>query len=176
MRAKVMWVLGAAILGAAGYAATVWATPASGFTSTTIALGRFGGIDVDNHSFFPTTAPTNEHPGNNLWLSMQKTKGPSDLYVQSNVWALGGTSGWHTHPGHSLITVTAGTLTVYDGDDPTCTPRTYTAGQGFVDAGGDHLHLVRNEGFVEARSITVQLIPAGAVRRIDADAPLNCPL
>ena len=176
MRAKVMWVLGVATLGAAGYVATVWATPASGFTSTTIALGRFGNIDVDNHSFFPETAPTNTHPGNNLWLSMQKTKGPSDLYVQSNVWGLAGTSGWHTHPGHSLITVTAGALTVYDGDDPTCAPHTYTAGQGFVDAGGDHLHLVRNEGFVEARSITVQLIPAGATRRIDADAPLNCPL
>ena len=26
----------------------------------------------------------------NLWLSFQKTKGPSDLYVQSNVWEVGG--------------------------------------------------------------------------------------
>ena len=49
---------------------------------------------------------------------MQKTKGASDLYVQSNVWAPGGTTGWHTHPGHSLIIVTAGTVTAYDGDDP----------------------------------------------------------
>ena len=43
-----------------------------------------------------------------VWHSTQKTKGDSDLYVQSNVWIAGGTSGWHTHPGQSLITVTAG--------------------------------------------------------------------
>jgi len=26
--------------------------------------------------------------------------------------------GWHTHPGHSLITLTAGTVTAYGGNDP----------------------------------------------------------
>src|SRR5215211_6166590 len=57
-------------------------------------------FEVMNHAF-----PEGfEHP----WLSIQKTKGPSDLYVQNNVWAPGGTTGWHTHPGHSLIIVTAG--------------------------------------------------------------------
>lgn len=175
MRAKVMWVLATVVLGAAGYVGTVWATPAIGFSSTTIALGRYADIDVDNHSFFPVSAPGNSHPGRNIWLSMQKTKGPSDLYVQSNVWAPGGTSGWHTHPGHSLITVTAGTITAYDGDDPTCTPHTYTVGQGLVDAGGDHVHVIRNEGPIEARTITVQLLPAGAARRIDAVGSPHCP-
>jgi hypothetical protein len=176
MRTKAMWVLGTIILGAAGYVGTVWATPAAGFTSSTISLGRFGDIDVDNLSFFPPNAPTNGHPGRNLWLSMQKTKGPSDLYVQSNVWTPGGSSGWHTHPGHSLITVTAGEITVYEGHDGDCAPRTYTVGQGLVDPGDGHIHLIRNEGAVDARSITVQLLPAGAARRIDAPAPPNCPL
>ena len=174
MRSKVTWILAGIIL-AAGYAGSVLATPSSGFTSSTIALGRFGAIDVDNHSFFPAAAPTNEHPGNNLWLSMQKTKGPSDLYVQSNVWVPGGSSGWHTHPGHSLITITAGTVTVYEGDDPNCEPHTYTVGQGIVDPGDGHTHLIRNEGLVDAKSITVQLLPAGAARRIDAPAPSSCP-
>ena len=150
------------------------ATPADKFSSTTIALGRFGEIDVSNLSFFPDSAPWNTHPGNNLWLSRQKTKGPSDLYVQNNVWLPGGTSGWHTHPGHSLITVVAGTVTAYEGDDPSCTPYRYTVGEGFVDAGGDHVHQLRNEGTVEARTITVQLIPAGATRRIDAPASPYC--
>jgi len=36
------------------------------------------------------------------------------------------------------------------------------------------VHVIRNEGQVEARTITVQLVPAGAVRRIDAPAPGNC--
>jgi hypothetical protein len=36
------------------------------------------------------------------------------------------------------------------------------------------LHVLRNEGSVEARTITVQLIPAGAMRRIDVPDPGNC--
>jgi hypothetical protein len=46
---------------------------------------------------------------------------------------------------------------------------------GFVDPGGDHVHNLRNEGAVEARTITVQLLPADAVRRIDAENPGKCP-
>lgn len=82
--------------------------------------------------------------------------------------------GWHTHPGHSLIIVTAGTVTAYEGHDPGCKPTVYTEGMGFLDQGGGHVHILRNEGAVEARTITVQLIPEGAVRRIDAPAPENC--
>ena len=111
----------------------------------------------------------------NLWLSWQKTKGSSDLYVQNNVWQPGGSTGWHTHPGHSLIIVTAGTVTAYHGDDRKCRPHVYTTGMGFVDEGGDHVHNLRNEGADEARTIAVQLIPADATRRIDAADPGNCP-
>jgi len=44
----------------------------------------------------------------------------------------------------------------------------------FVDPGGDHVHIVRNEGAVEARTIAVQLIPTGQPRRIDVADPGNC--
>ncbi|MGH9370547.1 MAG: cupin domain-containing protein [Vicinamibacterales bacterium] len=174
MRRKLIWtlVLGAVMLGAAAYGGNVQATPASGFTGTTIALGRFGNIDAGNHMLSPDRS---QHPhSKNPWLSFQKTKGPSDLYVQSNVWAPGGTTGWHTHPGHSLIIIAAGTVKVYEGDDPSCTPHVYTAGMGFVDEGGRHVHVMRNEGAVEARTVAVQLIPAGAVRRNDADGNAAC--
>lgn len=158
-----------------GYLAKVHATPAAGFTGTTLALGRFGDIDTSNHQLpmRPNPAPG---PGPAaLWLSFQKTKGLSDVYVQNNVWQPGGSTGWHTHPGHSLIIVTAGEVTTYEGDDPSCTPHTYTVGQGFVDEGGDHIHIIRNEGIVEARTVAVQVIPANAVRRIDKPASPNCP-
>jgi hypothetical protein len=46
----------------------------------------------------------------------------------------------------------------------------YTAGMGLVDQGGDHVHVIRNDGSVEARTMAVQVIPAGATRRIDAAA------
>jgi hypothetical protein len=175
MRTQLLWVsvLATVILGATAYIGKVQATPAAGFTGTTIAVGRFDDIDASNHMFFPEGSLRRRFK--NLWLSFQKTKGPSDLYVQSNVWTPGGTTGWHTHPGHSLIIVTAGTVTAYEGDDPTCTPHVYTAGMGFVDQGGDHVHVIRNEGSVEARTVAVQLIPAGATRRIDAEGNAGCP-
>ena len=167
MRRKLAWLVlfGAAIVVTALYVGKAMATPASGFVGTTLALGRFGEIDTFNQ-LIPS-------PGN-VWLSMQKTKGLSDVYVQSNVWQPGGSTGWHTHPGHSLIIVTAGTVTAYEGDDPDCTPHVYTQGMGFVDPGGKHVHIVRNEGPVQASTIAVQLIPATATRRIDAPDPGNC--
>lgn len=165
-------LISAVIVGAAAYVENVEATPAAGFRGTTIAVGRFGDIDASNHAFFSDDSNRRQVK---LWLSLQKTKGPSDLYVQSNVWDPGGTTGWHTHPGHSLIIVTAGTVTVYEGGDRGCRPRVYTAGMGFVDEGGDHVHVIRNENSVEARTVAVQLIPANAMRRDDAEGNPACP-
>jgi len=177
MRRKLTWVVllsGAIVIMALYYAGNVWATPANaGFIATTLAKGTFGEIEVFNHSILPNS--TEERHKRNVWLSWQKTKGPSDLYVQSNVWQPGGSTGWHTHPGHSLIIVTQGTVTNDEGDDPDCTPHVYTQGMGFVDPGGDHVHILRNEGNVVAQTIAVQLVPEAAVRRIDAEDPRKCP-
>jgi quercetin dioxygenase-like cupin family protein len=170
MRKKLNWSL---VLAAVLCAGSVRATPPSGFTGTTIAKGGFGEINVRLHAFLPEGAGHQDEES--FWASIQKTRGDSDLYVQSNVWATGGTTGWHSHPGHSLIIVTSGAVTAYEGDDPSCAPRVYTAGMGFVDPGGVHVHVLRNEGSVEARTVAVQLIPAGAVRRIDAAANSACP-
>ena len=176
MRRKLTWVmiLGAAIVIAAPYARPVLATPATGgFASTTLVVGRFGDINVFNHLIPPDFWKSRHN--SDLWLSWQKTKGLSDVYVQSNVFPPGASSGWHTHPGHSLIIVAAGMVTAYDGDDRRCRPHVYTQGMGFVDPGGDHVHNIRNEdAVVEARTIVVQLIPADAMRRIDAADPGNC--
>lgn len=173
MTRKLMLVLvfSAVFTGAAAYMGNVFATPASGFSGSTIAVGRFGEIDVSNH-LLPNDLGS--HMKKTPWLSFQKTKGASDVYVQSNLWMLGGSTGWHTHPGHSLIIVTEGAVVVYDADDPSCEARKYTVGMGFVDPGGTHVHLIRNEDAVDARTVAVQLIPAGAMRRIDADAPDAC--
>ena len=175
MRRKltVLLLLTALFTLSAPYAGRLLATPAAGFVGTTIAVGRFGDINVFNSLVPPDFWKTRHHA--DLWLSWQKTRGKSDVYVQSNVWQPGGSTGWHTHPGHSLIIVTAGEVTAYDGDDPKCRPTVYTVGMGLVDPGGDHVHNLRNEGAVEARTIAVQLIPADATRRIDAPDPGNCP-
>jgi hypothetical protein len=70
--------------------------------------------------------------------------------------------------------VTEGTVTGYDGHDPDCKPHVYAKGTGFVDPGGEHVHILRNETNVVARTISVQLIPASAARRIDVADPGNC--
>jgi len=142
-------------------ASVVLATPGTGIATTNISVGLFEPIDVKTHV-----------DGHKVSID---TKGPSDVYVVSNVIAPGGQTGWHTHPGPSLITVKSGTITAYDGDDPDCTPTVYTAGTGFVDAGDGHVHVLRNEGTVAAETIAVQLLPRGAARRIDVPDPGNCP-
>ena len=117
----------------------------------------------------PTRLP--EH-----WNAQLKTHGQSDVYVVDNKFAPGGTSGWHSHPGPSLILVVAGTVTNYPGDDPSCTPQVYTKGDGFIDPGSGDAHMLRNETSAPAETIAVQLLPKAAVRRIDVPvAPSGCP-
>lgn len=140
---------------------TVLATPNSGFNSTFVGPTRFDEIDIKTH--------IGDHK------VRIKTKGISDVYIVTNKVVPGGHSGWHTHPGPSVVSVKSGTATVYDGDDPDCTPHFYPAGTGFIDSGDGHVHLVRNEGSVELELVAFQVIPLGAQRRIDASSPGYCP-
>jgi quercetin dioxygenase-like cupin family protein len=135
--------------------------PATGFVGTQLAKGLFGPLDIKS-----------EGQGYDIKL---KTKDDSDVYVTRNAIAVGGQSGWHTHPGPSLITVTLGEIVAYESDDPLCAPTHYTMGQGFVDT-GDHAHLIRNESASPAETVAVQFLPKGAVRREGAPQPPNCSL
>ncbi len=174
MRSKWIWVLATALVGAAVSGGTVLAmTKATGYSGTTIAKATYGPLDLRLHSTIPAD-PSGQVPAS-VWQAMLKTKGDSDLYVQSNTWEPGGSTGWHTHPGWSLIVVTSGAVTAYEGDDPSCTPHVYTAGQSFVDEGGGHVHLIRNESTTDkATGVAVQMIPAGATRTQPVADPGNC--
>ena len=143
------------------------ATPPSGVMTSTIAVGRFTVIDAK--------AKTDIDPGpaTEFWKARIKTKGTSDLHVLQNTIAPGGTFGWHSHPGPSLVIVKSGTATFYLASDPTCTPNVVPAGSGFVDQGQD-VHVVRNEGTVDLVTVVVSLVPADAVRRIDQPNPGTC--
>ena len=70
--------------------------------------------------------------------------------------------------------MTVGEIMAYDGDDPTCTPTLYTTGEGFVDEGGGHVHLLRNESGAPAETVAIQFLPKDASRRIDMPDPGNC--
>jgi mannose-6-phosphate isomerase-like protein (cupin superfamily) len=81
------------------------------------------------------------------WFLLTRVRGDSDVYVTEVTFQPGGQTGWHSHPGPSLITVTEGTLTVYHDD---CTFQTYSAGESFTDLGCGDIHNVRNETGAEA--------------------------
>jgi quercetin dioxygenase-like cupin family protein len=162
MKSKWALTVVVGLIGFAVYAANVLATDASGFSPVQQWKGVFDEIDVH----------VVDMPGHQVKI---KTKGSSDVYVTRNAIAGRGQSGWHTHPGPSLIIVTVGEIMAYDADDPTCTPRRYRAGEGFVDPGDGHVHLLRNETDAPAETVAIQFLPQNATRRIGAPAPGNCP-
>jgi len=109
-----------------------------------------------------------------LWAARLMTRGLSDFYVVDNTFGENTTTGWHSHPGPSVIFVVAGTVTNYDSDDPACAPHRYSTGSAFVDSGGTDVHMLRNESNVPAETIAVQFLPTGAARKTDATEPANC--
>jgi quercetin dioxygenase-like cupin family protein len=96
--------------------------------------------------------------------------------IQQIVIAPGGSTGWHTHPGPAVALIKAGALTLYSADDPTCTGRTYSAGQAFVDTGQGHVHLARNLSLTENLEVWVTYfdVPPGGSVRLDAPDPGTC--
>lgn len=150
--------MASAAIAASSIGSPAHATPASGFVGTQLLKGQFGDLKVKMQTA-------------DFDIKLE-TKGDSDIYVTRNAIAVGGQSGWHTHPGPSLITVTVGEIVAYDAD--LCAPRRYGTGETFVDPGDGHVHLLRNEFGAVAETIAVQFVARNAQRRIDAPTPNNC--
>jgi quercetin dioxygenase-like cupin family protein len=85
----------------------------------------------------------------------------------------GGTFGWHRHGGPVWAIVTSGTLTIYSGDDPSCTPQLYGAGSAFLDP-GDHTHIGTNETSDPVEIYATFMLPEGGEPRLDAPDPGVC--
>ena len=101
-------------------------------------------------------------------LSAQ-AKRPVDIVVRTHDYAPGSSTGWHSHPGPVFITITEGQVTFYERDDPTCTPKVISKGQGYVDTGKGHIG--RNESGAPAKDVTVIFAPVGQSFRGELDAP-----
>jgi quercetin dioxygenase-like cupin family protein len=140
------------------------ATPGCGITVQDLAVGHY-----------PSGALNLMCKDTDLgWRLKTKVKGDTDVYVTQYTFLPGGHTGWHSHPGPSLVTVVSGELTLYEGDDPTCTPTIVEAGETFTDVGCGDVHLARNSGNVDTVLMVVHILPAGQPRRIDAPDPGNC--
>lgn len=149
-----------ALAASALIAVPVHATPSSGFSAVQQWKGDYGAMSVKGEKA-------------DQWDVKLTTKAETDVYVTRNSIAVGGHSGWHMHPGPSLITVTVGEVTAYDSSDPLCSPKVYRVGEGFIDS-GDHAHLLKNESGAVAETVAVQFLADGSTRRIDVAAPNNC--
>jgi quercetin dioxygenase-like cupin family protein len=89
----------------------------------------------------------------------------------------GGYSGWHSHPGITIVSVVAGTITSYESDDPTCSPHFIPAGTAVVEKhDSSHTRFIRNEDTVPLVFLATHIVPPSATgTRIDEPDPGTCP-
>jgi quercetin dioxygenase-like cupin family protein len=143
---------------------TAQASPPVGVTPTVLARGTYGDFNVKS------SAPYDE----GFKFEAKASKAGVDLIVRQHEYGIDASTGWHRHPGPVFITVTHGTLTFYEYDDPTCTPIVVPEGHGYVDTGRGHL--ARNESGAPATDISVISAPVGKPFRSELDAPApHCP-
>ena len=80
-------------------------------------------------------------------------------------------TGWHSHPGKTLVTVQQGTFTVYHDN---CHAHVYETGDAFVELPSS-VHVGRNEtaGTVKL-GVVFTNVPIGGSPRIDQPQPAGC--
>jgi quercetin dioxygenase-like cupin family protein len=97
------------------------------------------------------------------------TRGPVDVATVQVTFQPGGSTGWHVHPGPTLVAVKSGKLTLHRAKG--CRSRTFSAGQTFVEFGPDDVNLTRNETGDVTETLVTFLLPVGAPVTVDAPAP-----
>ncbi len=98
-------------------------------------------------------------------------KGPVDIATVRVTLEPGGSLGWHSHPGATLVAVTSGTVTRVNA--PGCTEDTVSAGQGFTEE-PNLVHNLLNKTSTTAQTIVTFIVPVGAPLRVDEPAPAGC--
>ena len=158
------YIASAAMAGAAvaALATGVFATPGSSVVGTVIARAGFpDSVDIK--------LKLRDEP------EVIHVTHAQDTVMQQIIIGPGGHTGWHSHPGPAIALVTHGELTLYSSEDPTCTGRTFGAGQGFVDSGQGHVHMARNLTSQDTEVwVTYLDVPPTATVRLNADDPGNC--
>jgi quercetin dioxygenase-like cupin family protein len=109
---------------------------------------------------------------------MLQTKAPTDVTHFTVTYAVGGFSGWHTHPGLIIATVRSGKVIREVGCDA---PIVYAAGDTFIESGEQPSGQVSNfyasagaPGAEPAIVDAAQLVPRGSARREDQPGAPSC--
>ena len=119
-----------ALVALAAFVAITKAENASGVTPKILARGHYDSFNVRSD------------PRGSIADFRAHSTSAIDIIVRQHDYDAHSTTGWHSHPGPVFITVTQGTLTYYERDDPTCTPHVVSADSP-------------NNAFVEAMSHTI---------------------
>jgi quercetin dioxygenase-like cupin family protein len=111
------------------------------------AADGFGAAILAPHTSFPDDVAAQlrfryTEPGNDRRTHVANLPDAGPVLVAEVNWEPGGTSGWHTHPGPVIVAIVAGDVEVTNADD--CIPRTYTAGEAFIDPGQGNVHIATN--------------------------------
>jgi quercetin dioxygenase-like cupin family protein len=99
---------------------------------------------------------------------------PGAMIVDKITIAPGGDFGWHTHGSPVAVTITSGTLTVFDKTVANCVPFHVSKGQSFFEP-ANHLHRAVN---LTSKPVTLYAIylgvPKGAAPNAPGTQPAGC--
>jgi quercetin dioxygenase-like cupin family protein len=125
---------------------------------------------------FRTKVVTVRTPYNKAVITCVSAVG-CDLVVQQVTIGPGGTSGWHSHPGSTLVSIVSGEGVEYHAVGTSCFNHKYGAGSGFTQTPTD-VHVLRNEGTAPLVAYATYILPkdtANTAIRVDQPAPTACP-
>lgn len=99
-------------------------------------------------------------------------KNRADIVTQEVTVSVGGSTGWHIHPGSAFVLVKSGAFALTRADG--CQTHVYHAGEGFVEAPLD-VHIGRNVGSAPVDIVaTYTNVPVGGAVAISVAAPSDC--
>ncbi|MEO8476137.1 MAG: hypothetical protein ABI572_03675 [Actinomycetota bacterium] len=100
----------------------------------------------------------------------------TDVVTAQNTFPAGSTSGWHSHPGLTVVTVQSGELTIYRERvaGGACRERTYHAGDTFFEWPIDEANAVNEGSVTTVVYATFFGVPAAGPARIDRPDPGDC--
>ena len=149
-RRTIITIVSLAAVASLVLAAVAMATPPTG-TSTPTVIGAGKLVSTSGMGL-------NIRPGTNTIVA-QYVFGPNS------------STGWHSHPGKTLVTVQSGTFTVYHDN---CHAHVYEAGDAFVELPSS-VHVGRNEtGGTVQLGVVFTNVPIGGSPRIDQAQPAGC--
>jgi quercetin dioxygenase-like cupin family protein len=90
-----------------------------------------------------------------------------DVAVAHLTFKPGASTGWHRHPGPTVVTITTGELTI---TDRRCRRQTFEAGDTFVEE-GPRRHLAVNTAGTRTETIVTFFVPRGAALSSPASPP-----